>query len=76
MDEIQAVYRLQGVKINDKHIEVIVKQMLRRLKITDAGDTNFLPGEQASASDVYEFNKKMVNKACGQQYGTYFVGDY
>jgi DNA-directed RNA polymerase subunit beta' len=60
--EIQAVYRLQGVKINDKHIEVIVKQMLRRLKISDAGDTNFLPGEQASASDVYETNKKMVEQ--------------
>jgi DNA-directed RNA polymerase subunit beta' len=60
--EIQAVYRLQGVKINDKHIEVIVKQMLRRLKITDSGDTNFLPGEQASVSDVYDVNKKMVEQ--------------
>jgi DNA-directed RNA polymerase subunit beta' len=42
LDEIQEVYRLQGVKINDKHIEVIIRQMLRRVKIMDPGDTNFL----------------------------------
>ncbi|MEZ4741977.1 MAG: DNA-directed RNA polymerase subunit beta' [Bdellovibrionota bacterium] len=62
VQEIQAVYRLQGVKINDKHIEVIVRQMLRRLKVLDAGDTNFLPGEQASAADLYSVNKKMVEQ--------------
>ncbi|MCL5883896.1 MAG: DNA-directed RNA polymerase subunit beta' [Deltaproteobacteria bacterium] len=45
VDEIQEVYRLQGVRINDKHIEVIVRQMLRRVKITDPGDTNFLVGQ-------------------------------
>jgi hypothetical protein len=44
--EIQDVYRLQGVKINDKHIEVIVRQMLRKVEITDAGDTRLLRGEQ------------------------------
>ncbi len=43
---VQDVYRLQGVKINDKHIEVIVRQMLRRVQITDNGDTRFIPGEQ------------------------------
>jgi DNA-directed RNA polymerase subunit beta' len=46
VDEVQEVYRLQGVKINDKHIEVIVRQMLRRIKVVDPGDTDFLPGEQ------------------------------
>jgi len=46
VDEVQEVYRLQGVKINDKHIEVIVRQMLRRIKVVDSGDTDFLMGEQ------------------------------
>jgi DNA-directed RNA polymerase subunit beta' len=46
VDEVQEVYRLQGVKINDKHIEVIVRQMLRRIKVVDPGDTDFLLGEQ------------------------------
>ena len=47
IDEVQDVYRLQGVKINDKHIEVIVRQMLRRVEITDPGETTFITGEQA-----------------------------
>jgi len=46
VDEVQEVYRLQGVKINDKHIEVIVRQMLRRIKVVEPGDTDFLIGEQ------------------------------
>jgi len=46
VDEVQEVYRLQGVKINDKHIEVIVRQMLRRIRVVDPGDTDFLMGEQ------------------------------
>ncbi len=46
VDQVQQVYRLQGVSINDKHIEVIVRQMLRKVKLEDAGDTRFLPGEQ------------------------------
>ena len=47
VNEVQDVYRLQGVKINDKHIEVIVRQMLRKVDITDGGDTkNFIKGEQ------------------------------
>ena len=45
VDEVQEVYRLQGVKINDKHIEVIVRQMLRRVKVRDVGDTDFLLDE-------------------------------
>src|SRR5581483_6709134 len=45
VDEVQEVYRLQGVKINDKHIETIVRQMLRKVKIKEVGDSTFLPGE-------------------------------
>lgn len=56
--EIQDVYRLQGVKINDKHIEVIVRQMLRKVEITDQGDTKFLQGEQAERLRVLEENVK------------------
>ncbi|MCK7467304.1 MAG: hypothetical protein MZU91_03585 [Desulfosudis oleivorans] len=46
VDEVQEVYRLQGVKINDKHMEVIVRQMLRRVKVIDPGDTVFIADEQ------------------------------
>ncbi|MBS1175489.1 MAG: rpoC [Burkholderiaceae bacterium] len=60
VDEVQDVYRLQGVKINDKHIEVIVRQMLRRVQITDAGDTKFIPGEQVERSDMLIENERMV----------------
>ena len=48
VDEVQDVYRLQGVSINDKHIEIIVRQMLRKVRIEDPGDTEFLPGSQVS----------------------------
>jgi DNA-directed RNA polymerase subunit beta' len=58
--EIQDVYRLQGVKINDKHIEVILRQMLRKAEITDAGDSRFLRGEQLERSRVLEENEKLV----------------
>jgi DNA-directed RNA polymerase subunit beta' len=60
IDEVQDVYRLQGVKINDKHIEVIVRQMLRRVRITDAGDTSFIMGEQVERADVLTENEKVV----------------
>jgi DNA-directed RNA polymerase subunit beta' len=60
IDEVQDVYRLQGVKINDKHIEVIVRQMLRRVRITDAGDTGFIQGEQVERADVLTQNEKIV----------------
>ncbi len=60
VDEIQDVYRLQGVKINDKHIEVIVRQMLRKVRILDSGDTRFLPGEQAERARVHEDNEEMA----------------
>jgi len=60
VDEIQEVYRLQGVKINDKHIEVIVRQMLRKVKVLDAGETRFLPGEQVERSRVFEENEGLA----------------
>jgi DNA-directed RNA polymerase subunit beta' len=56
--EIQDVYRLQGVKINDKHIEVIVRQMLRKVEITDPGDTRFLTGEQVDRARVIEEHER------------------
>ncbi|NMF88844.1 DNA-directed RNA polymerase subunit beta' [Aromatoleum petrolei] len=58
IDEVQDVYRLQGVKINDKHIEVIVRQMLRRVVITDAGDTKFIREEQVERSEVLDENDR------------------
>ncbi len=58
-NEIQEVYRLQGVKINDKHIEVIVRQMLRKAEITDPGDSSFLKGEQVERSVVLEENERI-----------------
>jgi DNA-directed RNA polymerase subunit beta' len=62
VDEVQDVYRLQGVKINDKHIEVIVRQMLRRVQITDAGDAPFIPGEQVERSELLDENDKAINR--------------
>ena len=58
-DEVQDVYRLQGVKINDKHIEVIVRQMLRRVQVEDAGDTRFIVGEQVERSDLLDENDQV-----------------
>jgi DNA-directed RNA polymerase subunit beta' len=57
INEIQSVYRLQGVKINDKHIEVIVRQMLQKVEITDAGDSTFLVGEQVDREEFEEVNR-------------------
>jgi len=58
--EIQDVYRLQGVKINDKHIETITRQMLRKVEVTDAGSTRFMNGEQVERIRMLEENVKMV----------------
>ena len=60
--EIQDVYRLQGVKINDKHIEVIVRQMLRKVEITDQGDSKFLHGEQVERQRLIEENARLAGK--------------
>jgi len=62
VDEVQEVYRLQGVKINDKHIEIIVRQMLRRVKIADAGDTAFLSDEQVERHIFQEENDRIIAK--------------
>ena len=59
VDEVQDVYRLQGVKINDKHIEVIVRQMLRRVIIENSGDTTYIQGEQVERSEVLNTNEEM-----------------
>ncbi len=56
VDEVQDVYRLQGVKINDKHIEVIVRQMLRRVVVKDAGDSGYINGEQVERSEILNTN--------------------
>ena len=58
-DEVQEVYRLQGVKISDKHIEVIVRQMLRRVQVSDVGGTRFIIGEQVERADLLVENEKM-----------------
>ena len=68
-DEVQDVYRLQGVKINDKHIEVIVRQMLRRVTVVDPGNTGLIPGEGVERSEVLQINDEMV--AAGKEPATY-----
>ncbi len=62
VNEIQNIYKSQGVKINDKHIEVIIRQMLRKVTIINSGDSNFLLGEQVELSKVREINKNLNNK--------------
>ncbi|MDJ0786954.1 MAG: DNA-directed RNA polymerase subunit beta' [Myxococcota bacterium] len=59
VDEVQEVYRLQGVKINDKHIETIIRQMTRKVKVNDVGDTDFLVGEQVDKVTFAEVNRRM-----------------
>ncbi|MGQ9570078.1 MAG: DNA-directed RNA polymerase subunit beta' [Thermodesulfovibrionales bacterium] len=59
VDEVQKVYRLQGVSINDKHIEIIVRQMMKKLRIEDPGDTIFLPGEQVDRLEFQEENLRV-----------------
>jgi len=59
VDEVQDVYRLQGVKINDKHIEVIVRQMLRRVQIVDPGESSYIAGEQVERSELLETNDRL-----------------
>ncbi len=60
--EVQRVYRLQGVEINDKHIEVIVRQMLKKVRIEDNGDSEFLPGSQVDVLDFNEINEKLIEE--------------
>jgi DNA-directed RNA polymerase subunit beta' len=62
VNEVQEVYRLQGVEINDKHIEIIVRQMLRKVRITDPGDTEFLWGEQVEKHKFQEVNAQAIGE--------------
>ncbi|MBD3170682.1 MAG: DNA-directed RNA polymerase subunit beta' [candidate division Zixibacteria bacterium] len=62
VNEIQEVYRLQGVGINDKHIEVIVRQMLQKVRVEDVGDTNFLEGDQVDKLQFREENEKVITE--------------
>lgn len=59
VNEVQEVYRLQGVKINDKHIEVIIRQMLRKVEIVDGGDSSYFKGDQAEYADIVAMNAKL-----------------
>jgi len=70
VNEIQEVYRLQGVNINDKHIEVIVRQMLQKVDITDPGDTPFLSGEQVDQSELEEANARVIEEGGKPASGT------
>ena len=60
VDQVQGVYRDQGVSIHDKHIELIVRQMTRRVLVNDAGDSSFLPGESIDGRAYVEANRKLV----------------
>ncbi len=71
LQEVQRVYRLQGVEINDKHIEVIVRQMLKKIRVEDAGDTDFLPGTNVDILEFEDINKQLEKEgkqpATGEQ---------
>src|SRR5207245_1270847 len=62
LNEVQEVYRLQGVKINDKHIGVIVRQMLQKVKVVEPGDTEFLEGENIDKQTFSDINERAVKK--------------
>ena len=61
VNEIQEVYRLQGVKINDKHIEVIVRQMMQKISVVESGDTDYLPQDRINRSEFYETNNNLLS---------------
>ena len=68
ISEVQSTYRLQGVEINDKHIEVIVRQMMRRVKVDDAGDTGFMSGQMYDKNDVLYENEQIKKRiAAGEE---------
>jgi hypothetical protein len=77
VDEVQDVYRLQGVKINDKHIEVIVRQMLRRVVIDNVGESNYIRGEQVERSELYNTNDALraANASASLEFCDAFVRD-
>ena len=69
LQEVQRVYRLQGVDINDKHIEVIMKQMLRKIKVDEVGDTNLLPGALVNIFDFEEENARVASEGLKEAKG-------
>ena len=77
LNEVQEVYRLQGVRINDKHIEIIIAQMLKKVRIDDSGDTEFLVGDQVDRMTFKKANEAVLKekrKACPGN--TVIVGDH
>ena len=62
IQEVQRVYRLQGVEINDKHVEVIVRQMLKKIRIENSGDTDYLPGTLVDVLDFEEINENLTEQ--------------
>ena len=68
--EVQRVYRLQGVEINDKHIEVIVRQMLQKIRVEENGDSDLLPGSMVDSLDFLELNEKLEEEGKGQAVGS------
>ena len=69
ISEVQSTYRLQGVDINDKHIEVIVRQMLKKVKVDDAGSTDFMPGQMYNRNEVIHANKKIRERIANGEEG-------
>jgi DNA-directed RNA polymerase subunit beta' len=69
VNEIQEVYRLQGVVINDKHIEVIVRQMLQKVEITDAGDTHYIVGDNVDRIELDDLNERLIEEGKKPAYG-------
>ena len=67
VNEVQDVYRLQGVKINDKHIEVIVRQMLQKVQVEEVGDTNFLEGEKVDKNRFRLDNERVMAEGVSRQ---------
>ncbi|NIR58193.1 MAG: hypothetical protein GWO02_01030, partial [Gammaproteobacteria bacterium] len=69
VDEVQRVYRSQGVNINDRHIEVIVRQMMRKVRIEDAGDSDLLPSELVDRWTFEEMNARLIAEGGGPAVG-------
>ena len=69
VDEIQEVYRLQGVKINDKHIEIIVNQMMQKVSIIDPGDTRFLEQDRVAKREVFSENERISSMVIVNEIG-------
>ncbi len=76
VNEVQDVYRLQGVKINDKHIEVIIRQMLRKVLVHGSGDTRFLPGEQLELVSVQENDQVLAAEQIPATFDPVLLGYY